>query len=206
MRVCTWTGVESRATAYLLEAETPFRIDEASSVRLLALGQPSSGLMDLTRGAIYFLSEVRRTLTIRTPYISAGIEGTEVYLRVADAGAELIVLEGEVALTPGARMPADTALAPAATGDRVVVDARGEAERGVVPGDGPFGALRRVVVGQLSWTLYYPDILPGVEAAADPRLGEAARLLAAGQADAAEALLARHPGDEGRRRACATRC
>ena len=63
--------------------------------------EPGCGLVDLLRGGLYFLSEVRRTLTVRTPYVNAGVEGTEVYLRVADAGTEMIVLEGRVAATPG---------------------------------------------------------------------------------------------------------
>ena len=54
-----------------------------------------------------------------------------------------------------------------------------------LPDDGTrFGALRRVAVGDLSWTLYYPEVLVGPEAAADPRIAEAARLLVAGQRDA----------------------
>ena len=44
-------------------------------------------------------------------------------------------------------------------------------------------------MGELSWTLFYPDVLTEPEAAAFPRVAEAARLLAAGQAAKAEAAL-----------------
>jgi hypothetical protein len=143
---------------------------------------------------------VRRTLTIRTPYVNAGIEGTEVYLRVRDPrapsarGAELIVLEGRVVVTPGAgstaTFPAETAM----TGERVEVGAAGPLRRTVLPSPGgPFGALREVAVGELSWTLFYPDVLTEPEAAAFPRVAAAARLLTAGQAAEAEAALAGAP-------------
>ena len=101
-------GSASRAAVYVLEADTPLRLDEDTVGRIWAPPGPGSGIVELTRGAVYFLSQVRRTLTIRTPYVNAGIEGTEVYLRVREPGApgaraaELIVLEGRVALTPGA--------------------------------------------------------------------------------------------------------
>ena len=48
-------------------------------------------------------------------------------------------------------------------------------------------------MGELSWTLFYPDVLTEPEAAAFPRVAEAARLLAAGQAAEAEAVLAGTP-------------
>jgi tetratricopeptide (TPR) repeat protein len=183
-------GTAARATIYLLAADTPLRFDQETTARLYAPPDPESGLIEVARGAVYFLSEVRRTLTIRTPYANAGVEGTEVYLRVADGGTEMIVLEGRVGLQVPQGGPAGSPdLPPVTTGERIVVDAAGTTTRAALPGDGPFGALRRVAVGQLSWALYYPDILPGVEAAADPRLAEAARLLAAGQDVAARALL-----------------
>lgn len=189
-------GARSRAGLYLLGADTPLRLDENTTGRFQP-AEAGSGLIELTRGALYFLSEVRRSLTIRTPYVTAGVDGTEVYLRVADGGppgarpsTEVIVLQGRVRLGPGSAGDAAPGSAPAATGDRVRVDAAGRTERGTIPGDGPYGALRRIAVGQLSWTLFYPDVLPGIEAAADPRLAQAAGLLAAGQVDAAEAALA----------------
>src|SRR4051812_40019083 len=93
-------GLASRAAVYVLEADTPLRLDENTVGRIWAPPGPGSGIVELTRGAIYFMSQVRRTLTIRTPYVNAGIEGTEVYLRVREpaalgaSAAELIVLEG----------------------------------------------------------------------------------------------------------------
>jgi tetratricopeptide (TPR) repeat protein len=185
-------GSRSRAAVYLLEADTPLRLDENTVGRLALPSEPGSGTVELIRGALYFLSEVRRTLTIRTPYVSAGVEGTEVYLRVrhgAEAAAELLVLEGQVTVSPGTRTPGGFAPQLATTGERLTVDAAGRFRRSRLPGEGAYDALRRVTVGELSWTLFYPDVLAGAEASRFPRIAEAARLLAAGQADRAEALL-----------------
>ena len=194
-------GSASRAAVYVLEADTPLRLDEDTVGRIAAPPGPGSGIVELTRGAVYFLSQVRRTLTIRTPYVNAGIEGTEVYLRVREPGvapgapaAELIVLEGRVGIAPGAASSAGFAAETAMTGERVEVSAAGSLRRTVLPSPGgAFGALREVAVGELSWTLFYPDVLTAPEAAAFPRIAEAARLLAAGQVAEAEAVLAGVP-------------
>ena len=195
-------GSASRAAVYVLEADTPLRLDEDTVGQIAAPPGPGSGIVELTRGAVYFLSQVRRTLTIRTPYVNAGIEGTEVYLRVREPrapavrGAELIVLEGRVALTPGAGSGARFVAETAMTGERVDVTAAGLLRRTVLPSPGgAYGALRQVAVGELSWTLFYPDVLTQPEAAAFPRIAEAARLLAAGQvAETEEALASVPPG------------
>lgn len=193
-------GRDSRVAVYLNEARTPLQLEESTRVQFQPPAEPGSGLIELARGAVYFLSEVRRTLTVRTPYVTAGIEGTEVYLRVdePEAAAELIVLEGRVAVGPAPRNP-DLEPLTATTGERVEVASDGAVARTSLPSDGtPFGALRRVTVGQLAWTLFYPDVLAGTEAQGLPRITEAARLLAAGQVAEAEALLANVPDDSGR--------
>ena len=75
-------GAGSRAAVYLIGADTPLRLDENTVSRFEPPPEPGERPGRADPGAIYFLSEVRRTLTIRTPYVNAGIEGTEVYLRV----------------------------------------------------------------------------------------------------------------------------
>ena len=187
-------GPRSRAQVSVVGADTPLRLDENTVTRFEAPPEPGAGLLELVRGGLYFLSEVRRTLTVRTPYVNAGVEGTEVYLRVADGGTEMIVLEGEVAATPGSASAVPFAATPVVTGERLAAAAGAVPEVTALPDEGtPFGVLRRVTVGALSWTLYYPEVLLGPEAAADPRLAEAARLLVAGQRDQAEAALAGVP-------------
>lgn len=191
-------GSASRATITLIGARTPMRLDENTVAGFAPPPDPESGFVSLLRGAVYFLTEVRRTLTIETPFATAGIDGTEVHLRVREGAApgagaaELIVLEGEVALTaPGGRPPLEVE-----GGERATADAAGQLEVTALPGaEGGYGAMRRVIVGELSWTLFYPDVLVATEAAAHPELAAAARLLAAGQVGPAEARLATAPAE-----------
>ena len=155
-------GAASRALVHLVGADTPLRLDENSVTRFYSPPEPGSGLVDLLRGGLYFLSEVRRTLSVRTPYVNAGVEGTEVYLRVADAGTEMIVLEGRVAATPGNASGVPFAPAPVVTGQRLEAAPGGVPSVTTLPDDGAaFGVLRRVTVGALSWTLFYPEVLVG---------------------------------------------
>ncbi|MFL5336010.1 MAG: FecR domain-containing protein [Geminicoccaceae bacterium] len=185
-------GPKSRAAVNLIGADTPLRLDENTVSRFEAPSEPGSGLVELVRGGLYFLSEVRRTLTVRTPYVNAGVEGTEVYLRVADARTDLIVLEGKVAATPGTASAVPFAPAQVTTGERLAAAPGALPSVSTLPDDGvPFGALRRVTVGALSWTLFYPEVLIGDED--NPRLASAARLLTAGQREQAEAALAEVP-------------
>ena len=60
-------GPNSRAAVYLIGADTPLRLDESTVGRFEPPPEPGSGIVELARGAIYFLSQVRRSLTIRTP-------------------------------------------------------------------------------------------------------------------------------------------
>ncbi|MFZ1429950.1 MAG: TonB-dependent receptor [Geminicoccaceae bacterium] len=193
-------GPNSRAAVYLIGADTPLRLDENTVSRFEPPPEPGSGVIDLLQGAVYFLSEVRRTLSIRTPYVNAGIEGTEVYLRVGRPGepvapsAELIVLEGKVAVTPGERRINGFPTGKVTTGERLVVAESGNPDVTAIPGNGAvYSPLRQVTVGQLSWTLFYPDVMVATEAGPYPRITAAARLLAAGQRTAAETMLAAVP-------------
>ncbi len=198
-------GAGSRAAVYLIGADTPLRLDENTVSRFEPPPEPGGGLVDLVMGGLYFLSEVRRTLTVRTPYVNAGVEGTEVYLRVADARTEMLVLEGRVAATPGTSGGVPFAPSTVTTGQQLTVAQGAVPALSDLPDDGAvFGALRRVTVGALSWTLFYPEVLVGDETDAEPRIAEAARLLVAGQRDQAEALLAQVPdvGSRGRARRC----
>ena len=134
-------GQASRALLHLIDANTPVRLDQDTICQFLLPPEPGSGLLDLARGALYFLSQVRRTLTVRTPYVSAAVEGTEVYLRVAQARTDMIVLEGEVIATPG---PASAVHFPAttvATGERLAAAAGALPKVTALPEDGtPFSA------------------------------------------------------------------
>ena len=72
------------------------RIDQTR--RCNSFGRPAdSWLISILRGAAYFFSRQPRVLEIDTPYVTAGIEGTEVLIRVEQDRSLLTVFEGTVA-------------------------------------------------------------------------------------------------------------
>ena len=103
-RVCTDDLVRvdrsSRAILLLSDGGT-IKLDEHS---VLNLPEPPSGvgsLLELLRGMLHVISRDPRSLTFKTPYANAGLEGTEFDIRVDEDErlTEIVVLEGEVAVT-----------------------------------------------------------------------------------------------------------
>jgi len=174
-----------RAALQLPEAATVLRLDGGSRLAVERPPAPDAGRVRLLEGLLYFLSQVRRSLTVETPYVTAGIEGTEVLVEVRPGVAELEVLDGRVRLaaTRAAEPP------PLRAGEGARVRADGAVERTGAPA-APGEALRARARDRLGWTLWYPPIIEA-EAERHPRLAEAARALAAGRVEGARAILAR---------------
>ena len=91
-------GALSRGAVFFVEAETVLRLDENTTTTIQALAAPGQSLLDLLEGAVYFFSRVPRALEVRTPYVTAGIEGTEFFIRVdtATGSTFITVFEGTV--------------------------------------------------------------------------------------------------------------
>jgi tetratricopeptide (TPR) repeat protein len=76
------------------------RIDQNS--RAIVPAPAAAGgntFINLIRGALLYISRVRRQMEIRTPFVTAAIEGTEFVVRVDDDRATVTVLEGVVRAT-----------------------------------------------------------------------------------------------------------
>lgn len=88
-------GAHSRADVLLnSEIETTLRLDENTGLNFTA-DEPRT-LLDLIKGAIHFISRTPRPLDVRTPYVNAGIEGTEFLVRVDAGETRVWVFEGVV--------------------------------------------------------------------------------------------------------------
>lgn len=184
-----------RAEMRMAAASTEFRLDGGTELLPIAgaglttvgAGAPAGGFaVRLLRGAIYLLSRTPRRLTVETAFVTAGIDGTEVLLRVDPArrGTDLLVLEGTVAVTPdviGRRLT---------TGQRLTLTGTTGTVTDLAPPGSAFGDPRAVTADALAWTLFYPDILVGT---ADPVIARAARLLASGRALEADGALETAP-------------
>ncbi len=191
-RVCTDDSVRvggaSRATLVLPDSGGPLRLAENS---ILNLPEPPSGvgsLVELLRGIIHVISRDPRSLSFRTPYANAGIEGTEFDIRVDETErlTEIVVLEGEVVVTtPSGELKVAS--------DQIAVARDGQAPT-AAPIDRPIDRMR--------WASHYPPIIdkplpppdeappPSQRADAEFYAYRAASRLTTAQLEAAEADIA----------------
>lgn len=200
--------------ALLLRGETVVRLDQHTTLTLLASPEPGRRLLDLLSGIAHFISRVPRSLDVKTPYVNAAVEGTEFLLHIGADQILVTVYEGVV------RAANEAGEARVGAGEAITV-ARGRAPT-------PYAIVR--ARDAVQWALYYPPLVyyrpeelsdrPAMRRALDAeRRGDvdaaiealtdvndtrvltyrAALLLNVGRADAARAdlerALARTPGD-----------
>ncbi len=162
------------------EAETQVRLDEQTILSFPAPQAEKSLLLKLIEGVLHVLSRVPHALTIETPLISAGVEGTEFVLGVSKREAELWVFEGRVRYWN-------------AQGQLQVGSGEGALAR---PGQAP---VRRVLVKPrkaVEWALYYPPLVDPRPEAYPPALRGAVSAYRGNDLPGAFALLERIPAAE----------
>jgi len=172
-------GDNSRAVIVMLASNTPLVIDQNSE---FIVTEPSAGqsYVDLLRGALLFITRVRRSIQIRTPFVNAAIEGTEFVVRVQADRTVITVFEGTV------RASNDLGMVLVGAGQQAVAlqNQAPQLQITVRPRDA------------VQWALYYEPVLPVSsleQLAAVPEAGRdaafyvrrAGLLLAAGQLDQA---------------------
>ena len=148
VRVCPGdtirVGDNSRAVIIILTSNTPLAIDQNSE---LIIPTPAEGLgsfINLLRGALLYISRVRRATGVNTPFVNASIEGTEFLVRVTTDRTEITVFEGAVRATNDA---GNVLVGP---GQRAVAIQRQAPQLEVVVS--PRDAVQ--------WALYYEPIMP----------------------------------------------
>ncbi|MFO7643657.1 MAG: FecR domain-containing protein [Desulfosarcina sp.] len=173
----------SRAGLALIN-ESVLRLNANSAITLQELTDRKTSLVDLFKGAAHFFSRRPSSLEVRTPFVVAGVRGTEFFIRVEDEQAFLSIFEGGV-------------LASNAAGQVTLVGGQSAvAEKGRAP-------VLRVVArprDAVQWALHYPPLVYAPpdkvalrEDAANPGFltNRAAESLTVGQIDQAEADLGR---------------
>ncbi len=151
----------SRA-ALLLRNDSIARIDESTTVTLVGLEEEKRSVLDLIRGGGFFFNRAPSSLRILTPYVNAGVEGTEFFLGVEEARATLSVFEGRVAASN------DFGELRVRQGQSAVARA----------GGAPLLATMVRPRDAVQWTLYFPPILhhgPHDLAGSDPGWKQAVR-------------------------------
>lgn len=179
---------EGGRAVLLLSNETFLRLDQNTTIRFYEPEKERNFLLDLLDGAAYFISRTPKGFKCTTPYMNAGVEGTEFLLAVAGGRTFLSIFEG-------------TVLAENAFGTlRLAGGQSAVAEEGKPPVVRIDARPRDAV----QWTLYYPPVLPPGPPEPSPGTpGEwqsrVSRLLAVGRVDEAGAeigeVLEKTPGD-----------
>jgi tetratricopeptide (TPR) repeat protein len=176
------TGPASRA-AILYSDQTLQRINEKSEVEILPPSAGNPGVLKVLSGTHYFSSRKPKDYSrIETPSVTAAIRGTEFVVEVGEGGVTTItMLEGVVA----------------ASNEHGSLTVTAGEQAYVQPGQAP---QKRIVVrprDAVAWSLHYPRVLGGSDAARLKALGpegdklaRAAEMLAAGQVEQARPLIA----------------
>lgn len=147
MPVCPGEAIEvaarSRARVFLTASNTLLTLDQNSRLEIGPADSPRP-YVSLLRGALLFLTRVRRSFEIQTPFVNASVEGTEFIVEVGADVARVTVLEGVVRASSGKET-------------RDVV-----AGQQAVAGKGQPLEVRVVVRPRdaVQWALYYEPLLP----------------------------------------------
>lgn len=175
------TGAASRATI-LYADQTAHRLNEKSEVEVVAPEGDRPGLLKVLSGQHYFSSRKPKDFgRVETPTVTAAIKGTEFVVDVgADGATTITMLEGVVEATNQYGGVSVTA------GEKAVVE----------PGKAPVKAIVVRPRDAVNWSLYYPPVLGGADAARLKTMGtdgedlsKAAQLLSAGQVESAVPLI-----------------
>ena len=192
VQVCAGDTIEvgdnSRAVLLMIRSNTPLVIDQNSEFVVTDAPTGGGSFVNLVKGALLFITRVKRSIEIRTPFVNAAIEGTEFVVRVLADRTVITVYEGTVRATT---------IKPEAT---LLVGAGQQAV--AIQGQAP--QLQVIVRPRdaVQWALYYEPVLPSDSFAQLGTIPQASRdvtlyirraslLLGAGQLDEARADLDR---------------
>jgi tetratricopeptide (TPR) repeat protein len=161
-------GALSRADLLLIN-ETTLRLDQNTEIRFSAPEREKEFWLEVLLGGTYFMSRTPQAFKVYTPFINAGVEGTEFFIGVESDRTLLTVFEGRIAaandagqvlLSGGQSAEAETGKAPVLT-----VVAR------------PRDAVR--------WTLFYPSVIAARPGAPSDWRERASSLLFVGRVEEA---------------------
>ena len=91
------TGPNSRGGLLVAGSDTMIRLDQNTTFQVVTPPQEKRrSLIDIITGALHFISRVRHSLEVRTPFMNAAVEGTEFMVRVGPEQASVVLFEGVV--------------------------------------------------------------------------------------------------------------
>ncbi len=127
----------------VLSNDTILRLDQNTTVTFSVITQDEPSQLDLLGGIAHFISRVRQSFKVITPFVNAAVEGTEFVVAARTDESQITVFEGRVL----ARNPQG--------------QIRLNSGQSVVARAGQAPVIRAVVRPRdaVQWALYYPPIL-----------------------------------------------
>ncbi|MGE5137981.1 MAG: FecR domain-containing protein [Rudaea sp.] len=134
---------ERSRAALLMTNESTLRLDQNTTLILAAPEDEKTSLMELLSGVLQVITRTPRPFKVKTPYVNAGVEGTEFLVGVDAGSARVAVYEGRVSAAN------DLGILTLIAGE-IALTASNQAprkERMVRP------------VDAVQWALYYPNVI-----------------------------------------------
>ena len=156
-----------------LSNDTILRLDQHSTLLLPEPRQKSLFFIELLKGALHVISRVKTQLEVRTPFVNAGLEGTEFVVRIVEKATIVSVLEGRVAVSNPLGMLSLTA---------------GQSARGS-KSSAPVLMLDLSPEDAVQWAIHYPLIAHPESSGVGGEIARAQRLLMVGRATEARGVL-----------------
>ena len=88
-------GERSRADLALVNRPI-IRLEQNTTITLAGLRDERRSVVQLLRGALYFFSRLSGHLEVSTPFVNAGVEGTEGLVKVESDSTLITIFEGQV--------------------------------------------------------------------------------------------------------------
>ena len=171
-------GAQSRASVEL-NNDTILRLDQKSLLILPEAKKERLSFVELLKGALHLISRVKGRLEVRTPFVNAGLEGTEFVVRVQESETQVSVIEGKVKVSND-------------FGSLHLID--GQVASGTLY-TAPVLRLDLKPEDAVRWAIHYPVIAPDQTAAAADIL-DIQRSLQVGRVDEAAASIERLLAEE----------
>ena len=99
-QLCAGDMIRARShnrAALRLNNESMLRLDQKTTITFPKIqADKSTSLLDLLNGAIHVITRTPMPFRIRTPYVSAAVDGTEFFVGIDGNSTRLVVYEGQV--------------------------------------------------------------------------------------------------------------
>ncbi len=141
------TAPNSRGGILVEGSDTMLRLDQTTTFQIVTQPQEKERtLIELLSGIMHFISRVRHSLEVRTPYVNAAVDGTEFTVMVEAEQTSIVLFEGDV-------LTSNAAGSLRMVGEQSIIAQKGQA---------PQFTTRIKPEDAVQWTLHYQPILHGL--------------------------------------------